>query len=135
MTLQSPAVVTHWIDGAERQAHSDRTAPVYDPALGVETKRVALADRADIDAETEDFDALVTEMACASGQSSADRIVTPRIVVEADAITITFGVTPLEGSQDCQGNPASEVRVELPEPLGDRELRDGGVYPPTTFYP
>jgi malonate-semialdehyde dehydrogenase (acetylating)/methylmalonate-semialdehyde dehydrogenase len=50
MTQQSPSVVTHWIDGAERQAHSDRTAPVYDPALGVETKRVVLADREDIDA-------------------------------------------------------------------------------------
>ena len=67
---------------------------------------------------TEDFDVLVTEAACASGQSSEDRLSEPRIVVEADAITITFGVTPLEGAQDCQGNPASEVRVELPEPLG-----------------
>ena len=77
----------------------------------------------------------MTEIACASGQSSEDRIVAPRIVVEEDAITITFAVMPLEGPQDCQGNPASEVRVELPEPLGDRELRDGGVYPPTTTYP
>ncbi|HWG24188.1 CoA-acylating methylmalonate-semialdehyde dehydrogenase [Actinospica sp.] len=43
-------VVPHWIDGAEYPSTSGRTAPVYDPALGVETKRVALADKAEIDA-------------------------------------------------------------------------------------
>ena len=41
-------VVPHWIDGAESPSHSGRTAPVFDPALGVETKRVALADQAEI---------------------------------------------------------------------------------------
>ena len=49
MTTQDLAVVTHWIDGAERPAHSDRTAPVYDPARGVVTKHVALADQDDIE--------------------------------------------------------------------------------------
>ncbi|MGN6428053.1 MAG: CoA-acylating methylmalonate-semialdehyde dehydrogenase [Leifsonia sp.] len=43
-------VVPHWIDGAARPSASGRTAPVFDPALGVETKRVGLADRAEIDA-------------------------------------------------------------------------------------
>ncbi|WP_374945869.1 CoA-acylating methylmalonate-semialdehyde dehydrogenase [Agreia sp.] len=43
-------VVTHWIDGAERASASGRTAEVFDPALGVATKQVALADAADIDA-------------------------------------------------------------------------------------
>jgi malonate-semialdehyde dehydrogenase (acetylating) / methylmalonate-semialdehyde dehydrogenase len=43
-------VVPHWIGGAEYPSASGRTAPVYDPALGVETKRVALADRAEVDA-------------------------------------------------------------------------------------
>ncbi|WP_022901050.1 CoA-acylating methylmalonate-semialdehyde dehydrogenase [Humibacter albus] len=42
-------VVTHWIDGAEHPSNSGRTAPVYDPARGVVTKRVALADQAEID--------------------------------------------------------------------------------------
>ena len=35
--------VNHWIDNKEFVSKSGRTAPVYDPALGVETKRVALA--------------------------------------------------------------------------------------------
>ncbi|MBN9605834.1 MAG: CoA-acylating methylmalonate-semialdehyde dehydrogenase [Actinomycetales bacterium] len=43
-------VVPHWIDGAERPSTSGRTSPVYDPALGVVTKNVALADQAEIDA-------------------------------------------------------------------------------------
>jgi malonate-semialdehyde dehydrogenase (acetylating)/methylmalonate-semialdehyde dehydrogenase len=43
-------VVPHWIDGRESPSTSGRTAPVYDPALGVVTKHVALADDAEIDA-------------------------------------------------------------------------------------
>ncbi|NQX26607.1 CoA-acylating methylmalonate-semialdehyde dehydrogenase [Microbacteriaceae bacterium VKM Ac-2854] len=42
------AVVPHWIDGREVPSTSGRTAPVYDPALGVATKEVALADDAEI---------------------------------------------------------------------------------------
>ena len=43
-------VVSHWIDGAEYRSGSGRDAPVYDPALGTVTKRVALADRVDVEA-------------------------------------------------------------------------------------
>ena len=42
--------VNHWIDNQEFVSTSGRTAPVYDPALGVETKRVALANGAEINA-------------------------------------------------------------------------------------
>jgi malonate-semialdehyde dehydrogenase (acetylating)/methylmalonate-semialdehyde dehydrogenase len=41
-------VVPHWIDGAESPSASGRTAPVHDPARGVVTAEVALADRDDI---------------------------------------------------------------------------------------
>jgi malonate-semialdehyde dehydrogenase (acetylating)/methylmalonate-semialdehyde dehydrogenase len=41
-------VVPHWIDGAEHLPAGGRTAPVYDPALGLETKRVALAGQSEI---------------------------------------------------------------------------------------
>ncbi|ROS48080.1 CoA-acylating methylmalonate-semialdehyde dehydrogenase [Frigoribacterium sp. PhB24] len=43
-------VVPHWIDGRESPSSSGRTAPVYDPALGVVTKHVALADEDEIEA-------------------------------------------------------------------------------------
>ncbi|MFA4841905.1 MAG: aldehyde dehydrogenase family protein, partial [Agrococcus sp.] len=44
------AVVHHWIDGVAHESGSGRTAPVYDPALGVVTKHVSLADEADVQA-------------------------------------------------------------------------------------
>ncbi len=43
-------VISHWIDGAERASTSGRTAPVYNPATGQVSARVALADQAEIDA-------------------------------------------------------------------------------------
>ncbi|KAB1654307.1 CoA-acylating methylmalonate-semialdehyde dehydrogenase [Pseudoclavibacter chungangensis] len=48
-TTSELPVVPHWIGGAERASTSGRTAPVHDPALGVVTKNVGLADRAEID--------------------------------------------------------------------------------------
>ncbi|MEY4367680.1 MAG: hypothetical protein RLZ28_1095 [Actinomycetota bacterium] len=42
-------VVGHWIDGAVRASGSGRTAPVFDPALGVQTKSVALANQSEIE--------------------------------------------------------------------------------------
>ncbi|TPW73856.1 aldehyde dehydrogenase family protein, partial [Schumannella soli] len=43
-------IVQHWINGAISASKSGRTAPVFDPALGQQTKSVALADQAEIDA-------------------------------------------------------------------------------------
>lgn len=43
-------IVNHWIDGKEYVSNSGRTAPVFDPAFGVETKRVALANDVEIKA-------------------------------------------------------------------------------------
>jgi malonate-semialdehyde dehydrogenase (acetylating)/methylmalonate-semialdehyde dehydrogenase len=48
MGAEMSAVVNHWIDGKEYVSRSNRTAPVFDPALGVETKRVALANQEEI---------------------------------------------------------------------------------------
>ena len=42
--------VQHWIDGQEFISTSDRSAPVFDPALGIQTKSVALANASDIKA-------------------------------------------------------------------------------------
>jgi malonate-semialdehyde dehydrogenase (acetylating)/methylmalonate-semialdehyde dehydrogenase len=42
-------VVGHWIDNAEVASNSGRVADVYDPALGVVTKHVALANESEIE--------------------------------------------------------------------------------------
>ena len=41
-------LISHYISGAEQKSHATRSAPVYDPALGKESGRVALADAQDI---------------------------------------------------------------------------------------
>ena len=70
------------------------------------------------------FMALVTERACASGRSADGRIVGPRVLLLEDRVLVVFAVRPRPGGQNCQGNPSSRVRVDLGEPLGDRELVD-----------
>ncbi len=72
----------------------------------------------------------MTERSCASGQSSEGRVEDPLIVYRDDAVIVTFFVEPLDGGQECPGNPPAAVDVELGEPLGDRLLLDGGVWPP-----
>ncbi|KAB1642257.1 CoA-acylating methylmalonate-semialdehyde dehydrogenase [Gulosibacter chungangensis] len=42
-------ILGHWINGAEVAPADARTSPVFDPALGVETKRVVLAEQAQAD--------------------------------------------------------------------------------------
>ncbi len=43
-------VIAHWINGESVTGAGTRTAPVFDPALGIATKHVVLADAADVDA-------------------------------------------------------------------------------------
>ncbi|WP_084125490.1 CoA-acylating methylmalonate-semialdehyde dehydrogenase [Demequina sp. NBRC 110054] len=50
MTDTDLPTLGHWISGAEAPGTGARTAPVYDPALGVATKNVALASQEDVDA-------------------------------------------------------------------------------------
>ena len=78
---------------------------------------------------TTEFVVNVQELRCSSGRSPAGRIVPPEIVLDRDSVTVTFGVRPRPGGQDCQGAPSAPYRVRLSEPLGNRELRDGGVFP------
>lgn len=80
--------------------------------------------------DTQVFDALVTERACASGKSADGRGVGPAIVKSGDTVLVIFAVRPLGGEfQTCPSNPSSRVTVDLGEPLGDRRLLDGGRLP------
>jgi len=44
----SPSTITHWVDGKLLRGASDRTADVFNPAIGKVTARVALASEADV---------------------------------------------------------------------------------------
>jgi hypothetical protein len=56
-----------------------------DETLGPATWVLGDNEQARIDARSREFDALVTEVACASGQSSEDRLSEPRVVIADDA--------------------------------------------------
>jgi len=73
---------------------------------------------------------LVLEEACASGKTPEGRIETPLVNLSETTVTVTIGVRPLPGTQDCQGNPPFPFTFDLPEPLADRTLLDGGEVPP-----
>ena len=73
---------------------------------------------------------LVRETVCASGHSPEGRVLPPTIVVHDDAIEVTIAIRRRPGDQDCQGNPAYPMRLELPEALGARSLFDASWYPP-----
>ncbi len=78
---------------------------------------------------------LVTERACASGQPMGDRLLEPQIIEESDRVLLVFAAAVKPGGADCPGNPSTPVTVALSAPLGDRELLDGGVFPPASIEP
>jgi hypothetical protein len=80
--------------------------------------------------DTTAFIAWVTELDCASGQSSEGRIIGPEIVMSSEKVVVSFYVRPLGGWQRCPSNPASGYKVRLPESLGNHQLLDGGREPP-----
>lgn len=80
--------------------------------------------------------ALVTETGCTSAADPTDRIQEPEVIYGEREVRVTFWVTPPKGNFfHCPGNPSARVRVALPGPVGDREIRDGGVYPPRKRFP
>ena len=82
------------------------------------------------DPATTEFVAEVTEVSCASGRPPDGRVVPPEILYSEAAVVVTFFVRHLPGIQECPGNPSIPYPVQLTEPLGERPLLDGGVYPP-----
>ncbi len=65
---------------------------------------------------------LVTEEACASGQTADGRVRVDAVEYTADEVRVVLVVRTLDGGQTCQGNPLTAFVLELDEPLGDRQL-------------
>ena len=77
-----------------------------------------------LNADTTTFTALVTRLDCSSGVTGD--VNDPDIELADDHVVITFTVSPSEAAvADCQGNDQVPYDVEIPEPLGSRELVDG----------
>ncbi len=73
-----------------------------------------------------DLHVLLTERECVSGQEIGDRLVGPQVIITETDVRIVFAAEPPPGDAfDCQGNPETPFTVELPEPLGNREIVEG----------
>ncbi|MGI8900266.1 MAG: hypothetical protein ACR2HA_04930 [Nocardioides sp.] len=73
---------------------------------------------------------MVSERDCTGGRDPGPFLGTPRVVEEAQAVTIYWASTPPQGAAECPGNPWVRRVLELQEPLGDREILDGSIWPP-----
>jgi hypothetical protein len=68
---------------------------------------------------------------CNGGKPQADRLQKPEFREQNGALLMSLWLRPLPpGGYTCQGLIEPPVRIQLPEPLGDRPLMDGGTYPP-----
>lgn len=87
-------------------------------------------------ASATEIDIWVGELACDSGQSTVGRIAT-HVDYSRTAVTITAFVRSLSGPQTCQATiplaPPPPYVVHLDEPVGSRDLVDGGTWPPPTI--
>jgi hypothetical protein len=97
--------------------------------LGLGAAEWRLPDGVVPDPGLQTFDALVTELACNSGQPADGRIMPPQILTDVERVIVIFTVRPRPGGHECPSNPSTQVRVELPAPLGNRQLLDGGSFP------
>jgi hypothetical protein len=98
-----------------------RAAWQLDPAAGALTR------------SSTEIAVLVNEIDCASGEAPGERLHDPIVFELEDRVVLAFVVDPLEGDQECPGNPSVPVVVELAEPLGDRPILDAGSLPHVTI--
>lgn len=73
---------------------------------------------------------MANERECVSGRDPSTYLGEPVVVESADRVVVTLSSETAIGRQNCQGNPSVSVTLDLDEPVGDRELLDGGVWPP-----
>ena len=98
-------------------------APAAEAALWV------IAEPASVKPSSKDVTLIATPTGCHTGK--VVDLSEPVVELGAESIVIAVAVEPLpppepDADEGCVGSPPAEVLVELPEPLGDRSLVDGG---------
>jgi hypothetical protein len=74
---------------------------------------------------------MVNELDCTSGRDPRPFLGEPELVEDDERVLVTMSSERMEGGADCQGNPSVPITLRLDQPIGDRELLDGGTWPPT----
>jgi hypothetical protein len=79
-----------------------------------------------LSASTVEFGVILTERPCVDGREISDRLLGPEIVMTETRVFVAFAAERPEGDAfTCPGNPDMPYVVELPQPIGDRELMEG----------
>ncbi|MGB0889938.1 MAG: hypothetical protein ACPGWS_06600 [Solirubrobacterales bacterium] len=71
----------------------------------------------------------LTETNCAGGRRADGRVRLPVVDYSARRVVIVADIVPPKGTNSCQFNPPTYVKVPLPGPIGSRALVDGGSVP------
>jgi hypothetical protein len=137
---RSDGTTSYWRAGFTRGAPAWRLAdhgtcelrPAFGTGYGAAWWELAPGSSPAFDTTT--IEVLVTEQACSGGASAEGRVAEPAITYAA-AITVYFGVKTLPGGRTCQPGPPILVSVDLAEPVAERPLLDGGVFPPEQRWP
>ncbi|WP_134764780.1 hypothetical protein [Nocardioides sp. 1609] len=85
---------------------------------------------AGVDPTTDRPVVLATERECASGRDPRPYLSDPVVVETDDRVVVTI-TSHGDGNYTCVDNPSVPVTLDLDEPLGDREIVDGGTWPQT----
>jgi hypothetical protein len=83
-----------------------------------------------VDGNTTAPTVMVNERECTSGRDPNTYLGEPEVTETADTVSVFLTSESAVGDQNCQGNPSVPLTLELAEPIGDRELVDGGTWPP-----
>lgn len=85
-------------------------------------------------ANTTELHILVWERACSGGSPATGRMSGPVVEYTSASVTITIGVRPIQAAPGmlvtCPMPPGTPATMQLGEPLGTRDLLDGGHIPP-----
>lgn len=72
----------------------------------------------------------IHEQACTGGRDPIHHLDGRHVRYGKRAVVVMLWLEPLEGPHTCPGNPVGRLTLDLPGPLGDRQLYDGATYPP-----
>jgi len=75
---------------------------------------------------------LVDEWECHGGQTAEGRIA-QNVQYRDDAVIVTLAVRQLGGAQTCPGTPPTPYVLHIDQPVGSRNLDDGGRWPVQTM--
>ncbi|MGA3057613.1 MAG: hypothetical protein ABSE70_06210 [Candidatus Limnocylindrales bacterium] len=100
------------------------------PPAGYDAARWTLDPALPYSAGATELHVLVEWVACHSFESAEGRVV-QNVQYRDGEVVVTLAVRSLEGFATCPGTPPTPVTIKLAQPVGYRDLFDGGSWPST----